>query len=153
MATLAFSAKISLAAAMKCAAIPIVFAATAQALAALIVLDCSTTEVIITNGKPSRRAEQELHFNVDDSTKTIAFVDGTRLRVIRFDAAAISAEQDDMRYEINRVDGTLTYAGSTITGDSTVITVGSGQCRVAPKKITSSTVLHRRAFFLNWIGL
>ena len=110
-----------------CAAIPIALAVTSQALAALAPLDCSTTKVVITNGESSR-AEQELHFYVDDSAKTISFSDGTRLRVIRFDNAAISAEHDDIRYELNRVDNTLTYAGSTTVGNATVITVGSGQC-------------------------
>lgn len=118
---------------MKSATIPIVFAATTQALAALILVDCPTTKVIITNGKSSR-AEQELHFYVDDFAKTIAFSDGTLLRVVRFDNSAISAEHDDTRYEINRVDGTVTYAGSTTVGNTTVITVGSGQCRTAANK-------------------
>jgi hypothetical protein len=113
--------------ATKFAAITLALSATSQALAAVASLDCSTTKVVITNGK-STRAVQELHFKVDDSTKTITFADGTPLRVIRFDDAEISAEHDDMRYATNRIDGTLTYAGSTV-GNTTVITVGSGQCR------------------------
>jgi hypothetical protein len=120
-------------AATKCAAIPIALAATWQVLAASAPLDCSTTKVVITDGKSSR-GKQELRFYVDDSAKTIAFSNGTRLCVIRFENSAISAEYDDMRYEINRVDGALTYAGSKTVGNTTVITVGSGQCRIATDK-------------------
>jgi hypothetical protein len=120
--------------ATKCAAILIALATTtSQAFAVVTPLDCSTTRVVITDGKSSR-AQQEIHFYVDDTAKTIAFADGTRLRVIRFDKAAIGAEHDDMRYELNRVDNTLTYAGSKTLGNITVITVGSGQCRIAVDK-------------------
>lgn len=120
--------------ATKCAAILIALATTAsQAFAVVTPLDCATTRVIIADGKSSG-AKQEIYFYVDDSAKTIAFADGTRLRVIRFDKAAISAEHDDMRYEFNRVDNTLTYAGSKTVGNITVITVGSGQCGIATDK-------------------
>jgi hypothetical protein len=121
----------------KCAAILIALATTtSQAFAVVTPLDCATTKVVITDGRLSR-AKQEIQFYVDDSAKTIAFADGTRLRVIRFDKAAISAEHDDMRYEFNRVDDTLTYAGSKTVGNATVvITVGSGQCRIAADRST-----------------
>jgi hypothetical protein len=120
--------------ATKCATILIALATiTSQALAVVSPLDCSTTKVVMTDGKSSR-AQQEIHFYVDDFAKTIAFADGTRLRVIRFDKVAISAEHDDMRYELNRVDNSLTYAGSKTVGSVTVITVGSGQCRIAADK-------------------
>jgi hypothetical protein len=121
--------------ATKCATILIALATTitSQGLAVVSPLDCSTTKVVITDGKSSR-AQQEIHFYLDDFAKTIAFADGTRLRVIRLDKAAISAEHDDMRYEFNRVDNTLTYAGSKTVGNITVITVGSGQCRIAADK-------------------
>lgn len=121
--------------AAKLAVIPIALVATSQAFAAVSSLDCSTTQIVLTNGRSSR-AVQELHFNIDDSAKAVAFADGTRLRVIRFDDAEISAERGDMRYDINRVDGTLTYAGSTTVGNTTVITVGTGRCRVARDKST-----------------
>jgi hypothetical protein len=120
--------------ATKCAAVLIALATTtSQAFAVVTPLDCSTTKVVIRDGKSSR-AQQEIHFYVDDSAKTIAFADGTRLRVIRFDKAAISAEHDDTRYEFNRVDNSLTFAGSTTVGNTTVITVGSGKCRTAADK-------------------
>jgi hypothetical protein len=112
---------------MKSAAIPIFFFYDASP-SSLILVDCPTTKAIITNGKSSR-AEHELHFYVDDSAKTIAFSDGTRLRVIRFDNSAISAAHDDMQYEINWVDGTVTYAGSKTVGKTS-----SGQCKTAANK-------------------
>jgi hypothetical protein len=102
--------------AAKCAAITIAFAALAQLLAARTRLDCSTTKVIIPNepgGNKSVRIKEDIGFYIDDDTKTLTPSDGTRLRVSRFDASGITAESDDVQYELNRSDGSLTYAGST----------------------------------------
>ncbi len=119
--------------AAKCVAITILLAAMSQALAAPMALDCATAKVTISDHE-SIRAEQELHFSVDDAAKAIAFSYGTRLRVLRFDSSAISAEHDDMRYEFDRVTGGLTYAGSTTVGNTTVTAVGSGECELAHHK-------------------
>jgi hypothetical protein len=75
--------------------------------------------------------KEDLAFYIDDDTKTLALSEGTRLRVRRFDASRISAEGNDIQYELNRSDNSLTYAGST-TQDSTTTTIGSGQCKAAP---------------------
>ena len=56
------------------------------------------------------------------------FADGRPLRIKRFDEYWISAEGDDIQYEFNRSDGTLTYAGSTVEDSTAVTIVGSGRC-------------------------
>jgi hypothetical protein len=68
-----------------------------------------------------------MNFLIDDAAKALAFADGRPLRVKRFDGAWISAERDDIQYEFNRSDGTLTYAGS-IVEDNTATIIGSGRC-------------------------
>jgi hypothetical protein len=121
--------------AAECAAITIALAALAQPLAARTRLDCATTKVIITSapgGDKSARVKEDLGFWIDDDTKAVAFSDGTRLRVIRFDASWISADREDIQYEFDRGDGTLTYAGSTSEGRTITTIVGSGRCETAP---------------------
>jgi hypothetical protein len=120
--------------AAKCAAITIAFAILAQPLAARTRLDCSTTKVIITSapgGDKSVLIKEDMGFYIDDDTKTFTLSDGTPLRVSRFDASGISAEHNDIQYEFNRSDGSLTYAGSTTAGSTTTTIIGSGQCKAA----------------------
>ena len=96
---------------------------------------CVTTKVTITNAPgrdESTRIEEHLNLLIDDAEKTLAFSDGRRLRVVRFDHSWISADRDDIRYELNRSDGTLTYAGSTTEGNATTTIVGSGRCETLP---------------------
>lgn len=120
--------------AAKCAAIAIAVAALAQPAAARSRLDCSTTKVIITSepgGNKSVHIKEDIRFYIDDAAKAVAFTDGTQLRVIQFDAAGISAESNDIRYEYSRSDDSLTYAGSTTLGSTTTTIVGSGQCKAS----------------------
>jgi len=70
-------------------------------------------------------------FFIDDGAKTVTFSDGRRLRVARFDKSWISANSEDVQYEFNRTDGTLTYAGSTTKDNVTTTIVGSGRCEKA----------------------
>jgi len=96
---------------------------------------CVTTKVTITKAAgrdESTRIEEHLNFLIDDAETTLAFSDGRRLRVVRFDHSWISADRDDIRYEFNRSDGTLTYAGSTTEGNATTTIVGSGRCETLP---------------------
>ena len=98
-------------------------------------LHCVTTKVTITNAPgrgESTRIEEHLNFLIDDAEKTFAFSDGRRLRVVRFDNFWISADGDDIRYEFNRSDGTLTDAGSTTEVNATTTIVGSGRCETLP---------------------
>ena len=97
---------------------------------------CVTTKVTLTNAAgrdESTRIEEHLNFLIDDAETTLAFSDGRRLRVVRFDHSWISADRDDIRYEFNRSDGTLTYAGSTTEGNATTTIVGSGRCETLPR--------------------
>ena len=94
---------------------------------------CATTKVVITSA-PGRgstvRLEEHLTFWVDETAKTVALVDGTRLQVTRFDPSWISAHHGDIDYEFNRADDTLTFAGLTTEGNATTTIVGSGRCKV-----------------------
>jgi hypothetical protein len=56
------------------------------------------------------------------------------LRVTRFDDSWISPDRGEVYYELNRRDGTLTYARSTTDGNATTTIVGSGRCETAPAK-------------------
>lgn len=102
---------------------------------ALTLLNCDTSEVIITSERGSSKSVQSsrsLNFWADDTLKTLRFADDGQLRVTRFDAARIDADYDDVQYDFNRGDGTLTYAGSTAEDRSTRTTVGSGYCQSTP---------------------
>ena len=73
----------------------------------------------------------QLNFWIDDADKSLTFADGARLRIIRFEPSWISGYRDDIRYEFNRSDGTLTFAGSTSEGTATTTVLGSGNCKNA----------------------
>ena len=97
-------------------------------------LDCVTTKVIITAsaGRDELvRAEEHISFLIDDANKTFTFADGRRLQITRFDKSWISANSEDIQYEFNRADSTLTYAGSTTKGNVTTTIIGSGRCEDA----------------------
>jgi hypothetical protein len=81
--------------------------------------------------KGSVEVGENMTFWIDDATKTFVLSDGRRLRISRFDKSWISASSDDIRYEFNRADRTLTYAGSTTKDNVTTIIVGSGLCEDA----------------------
>ena len=96
--------------------------------------ECATTKVIMTNkaGQTnSVQVEEHMTFWIDDAAKTFIFSDGRRLRVTRFDKSWISASSEDIQYEFNRADRTLTYAGSTTKDNVTTTIVGSGLCEDA----------------------
>jgi hypothetical protein len=80
--------------------------------------------------KGSVQVEEAITFLIDDVAKTVTFSDGRRLRVARFDKSWISANGEDVQYEFNRADGTLTYAGSTTKENVTTTIVGSGRCEM-----------------------
>ena len=64
--------------------------------------------------------------------KTLTFSDNRPLTVTRFDKSRISAKRDDVFYEFNRQDGSLTYASSTTQDGVTTTLVGAGQCAISP---------------------
>jgi hypothetical protein len=101
--------------------------------------ECATTKVIITNKAGQTGAvkvEEHMTFWVDDAAKTFIFSDGQRLRISRFDKSWISASSEDIQYEFNRVDRTLTYAGSTTKDHVTTTIIGSGLCEDASTEKT-----------------
>jgi hypothetical protein len=101
--------------------------------------DCATTKVIMTNkdGQTgSVQVEEHMTFWIDDAAKAFILSDGQRLRISRFDKSWISASSKDIQYEFNRVDRTLTYAGSTTEDHVTTTIIGSGLCEDASSEKT-----------------
>jgi hypothetical protein len=92
---------------------------------------CVTIKVIVTDKagrKGSAQVEERVAFSIDDAAKTFIFSDGRSLRVTRFDRSWISGSSEDIQYEFNRADATLTYAGSITKDNVTTTIVGSGVC-------------------------
>jgi hypothetical protein len=119
----------------KCVVLAIALAALAQPVLARIYLNCSTRKVVITSapsGDTSSSREEDLGFWVDDEAKTLTFPDGTSLTVTRLDQFWISANREDIYYEFDRRDGTLTYASSTMKDGVSTTIVGSGRCEAKP---------------------
>jgi hypothetical protein len=75
--------------------------------------------------------KEQMSFWIDEKAKTLTLSDGRQLRIDRFDNSRISAKNDDVQYEFNRNDGTLTYAGSQTEGNVTTTIIGSGHCEDA----------------------
>jgi len=112
-------------------AVTIFMSAAAQPVLADAYLHCSTTRVVIVNaatGNTSSTSNEHLNFVIDDAAKTLAFADGGSLVVTRFDKNWISANQDDIFYELNRQDGTLSFASTTTKNTTTSTIVGYGRC-------------------------
>jgi hypothetical protein len=102
-------------------------------------LVCASTKVVMTDKaghKDSVQLEERMTFLIDDAAKTVIFSDGRRLRILRFDKSWISASSEDVQYEFNRADGTLTYAGSTTKDSVTTTIIGSGRCENASTEKT-----------------
>jgi hypothetical protein len=100
---------------------------------------CVTNKVIMTDKaglKGSVQVEEHMTFSIHDVAKAFIFSDGRPLRVTRFDKSWISGNSEDIQYEFNRADGTLTYAGSTTKDNVTTTIVGSGVCEDASTEKT-----------------
>jgi hypothetical protein len=116
-------------------ALPLAFL-TQPALAATI-LNCSTTKVTITSGlhgQQSSTQKENLSFQIDDAAKTVKFLNNTPLTVTHFDRARIRAQYNDVSYNFDRQDGTLSYATSATKDDITTVIVGSGRCAVVKRR-------------------
>ena len=98
--------------------------------------DCTVTKVVIKN-VPERgtsvQHEEHLIFWIDDVGKSLVFTDGGQLRITRFDQSWISGDRGDIRYEFDRSDGTLSFAGTTSQGTATTTVLGSGNCESGDK--------------------
>ena len=77
--------------------------------------------------------EEHLSFWIDEKARTLILPDGRQLRITRLDKYWISAKDDDVQYEFNRSDGTLSFAGTTSQGSATTTVLGSGHCESADK--------------------
>ena len=119
----------------ECALLTIALAALAQPVLARTQLNCSTRKVILVSaptGDTSSAGEEKLAFWIDDAGKTVTLLDNTRLTITRFDPSWISANRDGVFYELDRRDGTLSYAGSTTKNGVATTIVGSGRCQAPP---------------------
>ena len=116
----------------------IALTAMAQPALALSYLSCSTRKVVMIvapSGDTSSAREEELVFVLDEAAKTLTFSDNRPLTVTRLSKSWISANRDDVFYEFNRHDGSLTYASSIMQDGVTTTVVGSGQCAISPAPI------------------
>lgn len=115
----------------ECTLLTIALAALAQTALARTQLNCSARKVVLISapsGDTSSAGEEKLGFWIDDEAKTVSFLDNTRLTVARFDPSWISANRDGVFYELDRRDGTLSYAGSTTKAGVSTTIVGAGRC-------------------------
>ena len=97
-------------------------------------LKCLTKKVVIVDtpkGSTSSSEEESLGFWIDEGAKALMLADGTPLTVRRFDSHWISARRDDVSYEFDRQNGSLTYASSIRKDNAETITIGSGRCETA----------------------
>jgi hypothetical protein len=97
-------------------------------------LNCLTKKVVIVdapNGSTSSSVEENFGFLIDEETKIVTFAEGKALIVRRFDDRWISAASGDVSYELDRQNGNLTYASSTMNDGIATTIIGAGQCKIA----------------------
>src|SRR5262249_52283398 len=114
--------------------IPMAFAVVADTALARSYLNCSTKKVVIVDapsGSTSSTIEENLGLWIDEPAKIITFADGKMLVVSRFDDRWISAASGDVSYELDRQNGNLMYASSTMKDGIATTIVGAGRCTVA----------------------
>ena len=119
----------------ECAVLTVALAALAQPALARTYLNCSTRKVVLISaptGDRSSSQEEKLGFWIDDEARTLAFQDNKPLTVTRFDRSWISADRDSIFYELDRGNGVLSYASSTIKDGVSTTIVGSGRCEAGP---------------------
>jgi hypothetical protein len=124
---------------MKSAVLMSVLALTAfvvlvESAAARNYLNCVSKKVVIVDAPKattSSSTEENFGFWIDEATKVVTLADGKKLNVGRFDDRWISAVSGDVSYELDRQNGNLTYAGSTMIDGIATTIIGAGQCTVA----------------------
>jgi len=95
-------------------------------------LNCQSKKVVRVDapkGTTSSSTEENFGFWIDEATKIVTFADGKKLNVRRFDDYWISAASGDVSYELDRQNGNLTYAGSTMKAGTATTIIGSGRCK------------------------
>jgi len=111
-----------------------VFAVWDESTLARSYLNCLSKKVVIVDapkGTTSSSIEENFGFWIDESTKIVTLADGKKLNVRRFDEGWISAASGDVSYELDRQNGNLTYAGSTMKDGIATTIIGAGRCTVA----------------------
>ena len=119
---------------LRCALLLIAITGWTELALARSYLNCPTKKVVIVDtprGSTSSSVEEQLGLWIDEAAKTVVLADGTPLTVHRFDDRWISAARGDMSYELERQNGNLTYASSTMKDGAATITIGSGRCKIA----------------------
>jgi hypothetical protein len=110
------------------------FAVLGQSASARNYLNCLTKKVAIVDapkGTTSSSTEEHFGFWIDEATKLVTLADGKKLNVHRFDDRWISAVSGDVSYELDRQNGNLTYAGSTMKDGVATTIIGAGRCTLA----------------------
>src|SRR6266576_3693207 len=110
------------------AVVVIAFAGLAELAHAETQLNCSAGKMIIISepsGDTSSTKEEHFVFRLDETAKILTLLDGTPLAITRLDRLWITADRDNIFYEFNRGDASLTYASSTTKGEVTTTIVGS----------------------------
>ena len=74
---------------------------------------------------------ENLGFWIDEAANIVTLGDGKKLILRRFDDRWISAASGDVSYELDRQNGNLTYASSTMKDGIATIIIGSGRCKIA----------------------
>jgi hypothetical protein len=95
-------------------------------------LSCLAKKVVIVDApKGTTSSSAEENFGFYEPTKIVTFADGKKLNVRRFDDHWISAVSGDVSYELDRQNGNLTFAGSTMKGGIATTIIGAGRCTAA----------------------
>lgn len=116
----------------ECVVLMIALTAMVRSALALNYLNCSARKVVMIaapTGDTSSTSEEGIMFVIDEVAKTLTFSDNRPLTVTRFDKSWISAKRDEVFYEFNRQDGSLTYASSTTQDSVTTTIVGQASVR------------------------
>jgi hypothetical protein len=107
-----------------------VFAVLEQSASARNYLNCLSKKVVIVDapkGSTSSSTQENFGFWIDEATKMVTLADGKKLNVRRFDDRWISAVSGDISYELDRQNGNLTYAGSTMKDGVATTIIGAGR--------------------------
>ena len=118
---------------LECALV-LAFAVLEETALARNYLTCLTKKVTIVDapkGATSSSIEENFGFWIDEATKIVTLADGKNLDVRRFDDRWISAVSGNVSYELDRQNGNLTYAGSTMQDGIATTIIGAGQCTLA----------------------
>src|SRR5262249_53635265 len=110
------------------------FAVLQESAAARNYLNCVSKKVVIVDapkGITSSSTEENFGFWIDEATKIITPADGKKLVVRRFDDRWISPISGDVSYELDRQNGNLTYAGSTMKDGIATTIIGAGRRTLA----------------------